>query len=108
MTMTVKELAARIGEDALVSFEKGNVTVRCRIVDARTAYGKAQLLVEPVAGSGSTWVEEARIQLRTKPCGNCNGKGFLNPDGTPINAFTGSDNDPTILCPVCNGSEPRI
>jgi putative nucleotidyltransferase with HDIG domain len=61
-----RELAARIGEDALVSFEKGNVSVRCRIVDARTAYGRAQLLVQPVAGDGKTWVEEARIRQEDK------------------------------------------
>ena len=37
------------------------------------------------------------------PCVRCHGKGFLNPDGTPVNAFEGSDYDPTMECPGCEG-----
>ena len=39
-------------------------------------------------------------------CPKCLGKGFLNPDGTPVNAFEGCDSDPTIDCPDCQ-PEPR-
>ena len=35
-------------------------------------------------------------------CPRCYGKEFLNPDGSPINAFEGCDSDPTIPCPDCN------
>ena len=36
-----------------------------------------------------------------QPCRRCNGKGFLNPDGSPVNAFDGCDSDPVIDCPEC-------
>lgn len=40
--------------------------------------------------------------IAPKPiCGTCDGKGFVNPDGTANNAFEGPDSDPTISCPAC-------
>ena len=36
-----------------------------------------------------------------QPCPRCHGKGFLNPDGTPVNAFDGLDSDPVVSCPDC-------
>ena len=43
-----------------------------------------------------------------EPCPRCNGKGFLNPDGTAVNAFEGCDSDPTIPCPACNAKRIDI
>lgn len=36
-------------------------------------------------------------------CNTCSGKGFVNPDGSENNAFTGLDSDPVIPCPRHNG-----
>jgi len=38
-------------------------------------------------------------KTRLNPCPTCMGKGFVNPDGSPVNAFTGSDSDPVRPCP---------
>jgi hypothetical protein len=40
-----------------------------------------------------------------QPCPKCHGRGFLNPDGSPVNAFVGSDDDPVIGCPDCQAPE---
>lgn len=37
-------------------------------------------------------------------CTACNGKGFTKPDGTPVNAFEGSDFDRVKSCSPCNGT----
>ena len=41
-------------------------------------------------------------------CPTCHGKGFLNPDGTPNNAFEGSDSSPVIACPDCQPGKPEV
>jgi hypothetical protein len=35
------------------------------------------------------------------PCQTCDGKGFVNPDGSKNNAFEGSDVGPFLPCPAC-------
>lgn len=40
-----------------------------------------------------------------EPCGTCNGKGFLNPDGSAVNAFEGNDSSPVIKCPQCTSRQ---
>jgi hypothetical protein len=37
-------------------------------------------------------------------CAACGGKGFTNPDGSYVNAFVGSDSDPTVPCKRCSSS----
>jgi hypothetical protein len=37
-------------------------------------------------------------------CPSCNGKGFLNPDGGPVNAFEGLDRDIFVVCKGCGGT----
>jgi hypothetical protein len=37
-------------------------------------------------------------------CPVCNGKGFVHPDGTPDNAFDGSDQDVFVVCLDCEGT----
>lgn len=37
-------------------------------------------------------------------CGGCDGKGFVNPDGSAVNAFEGSDADRFLSCPQCDGT----
>ena len=38
------------------------VRVEMRCIDARVAYGKVQLCIEPVSGSGFCWVDLASLQ----------------------------------------------
>lgn len=60
---TVIEMLPAVGSRAMVQFE--DVAVECDVIDAKSAWGKTRLLVEPVSGNGSQWVEMQRV----KPCG---------------------------------------
>ena len=58
--MTNAELAAYVGRTGLLSFD-GKIAVEVRAHDAREVYGRLDILVEPVAGTGEVWVAESRI-----------------------------------------------
>lgn len=40
-----------------------DLTVRVIVRDVRLAFGRIDLLVEPLAGTGSKWVNQANIEL---------------------------------------------
>ena len=63
--MTVSQLTGRIGQTVLVTFE--SVKVQAVITDAKASYGRVRYLIQPTAGEGSQWVEEARIEAARKP-----------------------------------------
>ena len=45
-----------------------------------------------------------KLPIAQRACETCAGKGFVNPDGSPNNAFEGSDHDATKVCPKCKGT----
>ena len=57
--MTNAELAEFIGRTGLLSMDK--IAVEVRAHDAREVYGRLDILVAPVAGTGQAWVAESRI-----------------------------------------------
>jgi hypothetical protein len=61
MAHTVDQLSPAIGAEIIVRFE--SVRVPCVVLDAKSAYGKARLLVSPVGTSQSNaqWVEVDRF-----------------------------------------------
>ena len=61
MTYTVNQMMMAIGKETMVRME--GLSIRCRIVDAKQAYGKVRLLVEPAAGMGCQWIEMSRISV---------------------------------------------
>jgi hypothetical protein len=49
--------------------KRGRITYRglrvdVRIVDSRTAYGRKELLVRPVSGTGSTWIAVHNVEAK--------------------------------------------
>lgn len=42
------------------------LTIKVRIVDGRTAYGRQDVLVTPVDGSGEAWVSADRVKIGGK------------------------------------------
>ena len=52
--MTAKEAAKLIGTTAL--YDVSTMRVQVKIVDIRTAYGRTDYRIEPVAGVGGMWV----------------------------------------------------
>ena len=59
--MTVAQMATLVGQEGLLRVER--LQVQVRVVDVRTVYGRLQLLVEPVAGSGQQWVDADRVRM---------------------------------------------
>ena len=57
--MTNAELAEFVGRTGLLSMDK--IAVEVRAHDAREVYGRLDILVEPIAGTGQVWVAESRI-----------------------------------------------
>jgi len=56
---TVRELSPAVGSVVLVRLE--TLSAWCRVLDAKSSYGKPRLLVTPVNGCGEAWVELHRI-----------------------------------------------
>lgn len=59
MAITAKEMIVAVGANVLVRCE--DLWVTCVVVDVKNAYGKNRLLVRPMVGDGTQWVEMGRI-----------------------------------------------
>ena len=60
--MTLKEAAAYLGKP-VATCEHG-VSIYWTVVDHKGVWGVDRWLIEPVAGSGSRWVETSTIAVR--------------------------------------------
>ena len=58
--MTSEELRAYVGRQGLLTMG-GPLSVLVKSVDAREVFGRLDILVEPVEGTGQAWVAESRI-----------------------------------------------
>ena len=63
--MTSEELATHVGREGLLSMG-GAIAIEVKSLDAREVYGRLDILVEPVAGTGKAWVAEFRIAWQAK------------------------------------------
>ncbi|MEN6367732.1 MAG: hypothetical protein ABFC88_13050 [Thermoguttaceae bacterium] len=59
--MSIKELAALIGKEGLLSVNPIQVAVR--VLDARVVYSRVDCLVTPLAGKGQQWVSSERLNF---------------------------------------------
>lgn len=59
--MTAREMLPAIGQTVEVRFEE--LSVLCTVLDVKTAYGRPRLLIKPLTGTGSQWVELSRVKL---------------------------------------------
>ena len=55
----IEKIKKYLGEKVKVRFEK--IIVHCYVQDVRQAFGRTDLLVSPVEGAESQWVEENRV-----------------------------------------------
>lgn len=58
--MTVQQLMQHVGTRVLFR-EQSGLLFEVTVKDARPSYGRVNLLIEPVAGSGERWVAESSI-----------------------------------------------
>ena len=54
MHKTVNQLSPAIGH--ICNYPSNGLMVEVRVIDAKNSYGVPRLLIEPVSGSGQTWV----------------------------------------------------
>lgn len=59
-----ENLQALIGQTGLMQYDDG-LAVRVRIINTRTRFGHIDLLVEPINGTGTKWVEKHRVTTVT-------------------------------------------
>ena len=59
MTYTANQLIVAVGQTVNVQVEKWVIPMTVK--DAKTAYGVPRVLVEPVSGEGSAWIDLSRI-----------------------------------------------
>ncbi len=64
--MTSAELAEYVGREGLLTMG-GPLGVSIRSLDAREVFGRLDVYVEPVVGSGKAWVAESRIAWTDGP-----------------------------------------
>jgi hypothetical protein len=63
--MTALEQQRLIGMQGLLRLQEGSGVIRVRVTikDAREAFGRLDVLVEPVDGEGTTWVSAERVRM---------------------------------------------
>ena len=66
----------QVGARGLLRVE-GDLLVPVRVLDARSRWGKRDLLVMPVDGEGSKWVEEDRVRSMRTPAASPQGGGTV-------------------------------
>lgn len=57
--MRTADMAALLGRTVTVKIE--TLRVECVIQDCKMSYGALRVLVEPVRGSGSQWIDQHRV-----------------------------------------------
>lgn len=60
---TQADLLPLIGRTGLWSTPMGNFAVRVRVLAARRCFGRIELQVTPLEGSGTTWTPQGRVEL---------------------------------------------
>jgi len=60
--MTVKGLVGLVGKTGLLGY--GELSFEVTILDARDVFGRTDCLVEPVNGTGRSWVQLDRVKVR--------------------------------------------
>jgi len=61
--MTSREIAELLNKRATIMLK--GMSVNVRIIDGREAYGRTDVLIEPVSGSGWAWVSAERVKVTT-------------------------------------------
>lgn len=64
--VTTVELSKLIGRAGLlaVSLDGGDLKIPVTVIDAKRAYGNTRLKISPAGGTGTAWVDSARVQFK--------------------------------------------
>ena len=63
--MTAGELGKLIGNNGLITITMHSQSFKApvEIIDARTAFGRVDVLVKPTGGEGQAWVDANRVEV---------------------------------------------
>lgn len=62
--MSIAAMARLIGKTGMMRLpEFGNITFPAEIQDARSSFGRIDVLISPIGGKGTVWVSLDRIAL---------------------------------------------
>jgi hypothetical protein len=64
--MTASELSQYVGREGTWEVPKVGVKIKVKILDARSSYGRFELKISPVAGSGETWAQNVVMDPKKK------------------------------------------
>lgn len=59
-TMIQQLITKYLNKKAIIKV--GNLSVEVKIINVKNSYGKNRFLVEPIAGTGSVWVEKIELK----------------------------------------------
>jgi len=62
--LTANQISLPVGKTGLLAV--GNLRVPVRVVNARTNFGRVDIQVEPIGGSGQEWVETSRVVISSQ------------------------------------------
>jgi hypothetical protein len=65
--MTTKTQKQLLGQRGRISTERNQLWIEVTIQDARSSYGRQEVLVKPESGSGKAWVCIRRVNLYGGP-----------------------------------------
>ncbi len=63
--MTANQMLPAVGASVEVRFEE--LTIQATVLDVKHVWGKARLLIAPVAGAGQQWIELSRLTAASRP-----------------------------------------
>ena len=61
MTQTAQQQMVMVGQHGMLRME--SIAVMVHVIDSRYVFGRTDLLVTPVNGKGSQWVERGRVSM---------------------------------------------
>lgn len=62
--MTATSITKLVGQHGLISTERNQLWIEVTIQDARSSYGRQEVLVKPETGSGVAWINLKRVSLK--------------------------------------------
>jgi hypothetical protein len=74
---TALEMSIAIGQNALLSIDKGKLFAEVKVLDLRQVYGRTEALVQVVQGEGKAWVGFDRLSKITAPVDTVRETGLI-------------------------------
>ena len=62
--MTTTQTNLLLGQRGQIFVERNKLAIEVQIVDARSSYGRQEVMIQPTSGLGRTWVQLERVNLK--------------------------------------------